>query len=147
MTMSSERSSMLTLSPSLIGVITVFLLAFHEFVTSGHAATPKKFVVFGSSGKTGVYIVKRIFSENIADCQVICPVRDMSKARLALGPESKKLSLVPCDLINDEKEKFTSLVSGADAVIICSAYSPGALLFQMPFEMTENCCTCHQSIL
>jgi saccharopine dehydrogenase-like NADP-dependent oxidoreductase len=89
--------------------------------------TPKKFVVFGSSGKTGASIVRRILSQNIPDCQIICPVRDMAKARAVLGPESKCLSLVPCNLDFDDKEKFVSILSGADAVIISSAYSPGAI--------------------
>ena len=92
-----------------------------------NSLTPKKFVVFGSSGKTGASIVRRILSQNIPDCQIICPVRDMAKARAVLGPESKCLSLVPCNLDFDDKEKFVSIISGADAVIISSAYSPGAV--------------------
>ena len=92
-----------------------------------HSSTPKKFVVFGSSGKTGASIVRRLISQNIPDCQIICPVRDMAKARAVLGPESKSLSLVPCNLDYDSKEKFVSIISGADAVIISSAYSPGAV--------------------
>ena len=93
--------------------------------TSVDCASPKRFVVFGSSGKTGAAIVQRLLSENVADRQIICPVRNMAKARAVLGPESKSLSLLPCDLNVDEKAKYMSIVSGADAVIICSAYSPG----------------------
>ena len=121
----SARSSSSTSSCSYISTISVLLLVFLELFVHANSLAPTKFVVFGSSGKTGAAIVRRIFSENIPDCQVICPVRDMAKARALLGPESKRLSLIPCDLLQDGTEKLSSLVSSADAVIICSAYSPG----------------------
>lgn len=121
----SARSSSSTSSWSLMKPISVLLLVFLNQLIGIHTLTPTKFVVFGSSGKTGAAIVRRIFSENIPDCQVICPVRDMAKARALLGPESKRLSLVPCDLLNDRIGKLSTLVTNADAVIICSAYSPG----------------------
>ena len=104
-------------------------IAFKCF-TSVDCASPKRFVVFGSSGKTGSAIVQRLLSENVPDRQIICPVRNMAKARAVLGPESKSLSVLPCDLNVDEKEKYLSIVSGADAVIICSAYSPGMSVFR-----------------
>ena len=121
----SARSSSSTSSRFYINTISILFLVFLELFVHAHSLTPTKFVVFGSSGKTGAAIVRRIFSENIPNCQVICPVRDMAKARALLGPESRRLSLVPCNLLQDGTEKLATLVSSADAVIICSAYSPG----------------------
>jgi putative NADH-flavin reductase len=86
-----------------------------------------KIVIFGSSGKTGYKIVQTLFSEKL-DSQVVCPVRNMAKARAVLGPESRRMSLIPCDIARDGKGKFTSIVSGSDVVIICSAFSPGKKL-------------------
>ena len=128
MTASSASTTTVRSSWPLLNALSIFLLVLLNHIKGAHTASPKKFVVFGSSGKTGLSIVNRILSENIADCQVICPVRNMAKARAVLGPESKTLSLVPCDLLKDKKGKIRTLVAEADAVIICSAYSPGNVL-------------------
>lgn len=93
--------------------------------SSVHSLAAKNFVVFGGSGKTGALIVKRLLSENIEGRKIICPVRNLAKARAILGPESKFLSLLPCDLERDSIEKVIDIVNNADAVVISSAYSPG----------------------
>ena len=90
-----------------------------------HSLATKNFVVFGASGKTGALIVKRLLSENVEGRKIICPVRNLAKARAILGPESKFLSLLPCDLERDGNEKVIDIVNNADAVVISSAYSPG----------------------
>jgi hypothetical protein len=93
-----------------------------------HSLATKNFVVFGASGKTGALIVKRLLSENIEGRKIICPVRNLAKARAILGPESKFLSLLPCDLERDGNEKVIDIVNNADAVVISSAYSPGTFI-------------------
>ena len=102
----------------------------------------KNFVVFGGSGKTGALIVKRLLSENIEGRKIICPVRNLAKARAILGPESKFLSLLPCDLERDSIDKVVYIVNNADAVVISSAYSPGTLLqrlFSLRYVRKHNC--------
>lgn len=102
----------------------------------------KNFVVFGGSGKTGALIVKRLLSENIEGRKIICPVRNLAKARAILGPESKFLSLLPCDLERDSIDKVIDIVNDADTVVISSAYSPGTLpkrLFSLRSFRENNC--------
>lgn len=139
----NRKSTVACMSPTTQSLMSVWMMAMILLLSclmNVNSFTPKKFVVFGSSGKTGASIVRRILSQNIPDCQIICPVRDMAKARAVLGPESKCLSLVPCNLDFDDKEKFVSIISGADAVIISSAYSPGAVLkLIFFFKLFNNC--------
>ena len=96
-------------------------------LSSVHSLAVKNYVVFGGSGKTGALIVKRLLNENIEGRKIICPVRNLAKARAILGPESKFLSLLPCDLEGDSIDKVIDIVRNADAVVISSAYSPGTL--------------------
>ena len=100
-----------------------------------HSLATKNFVVFGASGKTGALIVKRLLSENIEGRKIICPVRNLAKARAILGPESKFLSLLPCDLERDGNEKVIDIVNNADAVVISSAYSPGTFYQRSMFVL------------
>lgn len=65
------------------------------------------------------------FNNMLPDSFLVAPVRSMSKGRALLGADSKTLSLIPCDLNCDNKEKLMSIVKDADAVVICSASSPG----------------------
>ena len=100
-----------------------------------HSLATKNFVVFGASGKTGALIVKRLLSENIEGRKIICPVRNLATARAILGPESKFLSLLPCDLERDGNEKVINIVNNADAVVISSAYSPGTFYQRSMFVL------------
>jgi hypothetical protein len=86
----------------------------------------KRIVVFGSTGRTGKKVVERLFNQSSAwpVSKVVCPVRNMPRARALFGPESFRLSLVPCDLESDNFETFVEVLNGADAVVVCSSYTP-----------------------
>ena len=90
MTASSASTTTVRSSWPLLNVLSIVLLVLLNHIKGAHTASPKKFVVFGSSGKTGLSIVNRILSENIADCQVICPVRNMAKARAVFEPVNRR---------------------------------------------------------
>lgn len=119
--MHRERRSFLS-SLYLTAIVAASLL-----INSVYSLAPQKFIVFGGSGKTGSAVVKRIFSD-VTDSKVICPVRNMSKGRKKLGQESGRFQLVPCDIAKADQMQLESIVCSADAVIICSAYSPGGKL-------------------
>jgi nucleoside-diphosphate-sugar epimerase len=104
----------------------------------------KKVVIFGSTGRTGRRVVDQIFqSQEFPPNKVICPVRDMRRARSLLGKESAKLSLVPCDLANDKFDKFVDILYGSDVVVICSSYTPkeGSLPSFKGAKMVDNIAT------
>ena len=59
-------------------------------------------------------------------------VLEKKSTMLELNFKQKGTVNVPCDLTKDRKEKIRTLVAGADAVIICSAYSPGKAMYPRP---------------
>jgi nucleoside-diphosphate-sugar epimerase len=109
---------------SLSSLHLIIIVAASLIINSVYSLAPQKFVVFGGSGKTGSAVVKRIFSD-VTDSKVICPVRNMATGRKKLGQESGRFQLIPCDIAKADKNQLESIVGSADAVIICSAYSPG----------------------
>ena len=48
----------------------------------------------------------------------------MSKGRSILGPDSKLLSVIPCDITSKDQRKLRATIAGADVVIISSSYTP-----------------------
>jgi uncharacterized protein YbjT (DUF2867 family) len=101
------------------------LIIFIISVENLEAFSPRKFVVLGATGRTGKLVVEKLIElapkEGIE--KIVCPVRSLSKGRSKFGPESKLVSLVPCNLDLDRVTKLREVVSGSDAVIICSGYS------------------------
>lgn len=102
------------------------------------AIPTRKVVVFGASGRTGQAIVKELMGITPPP-QIICAVRDTSKARRIFGPESSTLSIVPCDVsLDSERRKMGQIMkisqgaqsssssSHVDAVIIATGYSPSS---------------------
>ena len=55
--------------------------------------------------------------------KIICPVRNLSTARTALGKESAKLHLVPCDIAKADTLLLQSILEQIDVCVICSGYS------------------------
>jgi nucleoside-diphosphate-sugar epimerase len=106
-------------SPVAVLLFVAIIIAFCD------AWSPRKFVVFGGTGRTGKYVVKKLIdlvqSEGVE--KITCPVRSLAKGRRDFGPESRSVSLVPCNLVSDRVAKLREIVSGSDAVIICSGYS------------------------
>ena len=82
-----------------------------------------RIVVFGGSGRTGRLVVKRAVDDPRC-CHITAAVRSMSKARSVLGRDTEKLSVLPCDVTSHDPNKWSAVLSGADAVICAAAYSP-----------------------
>ena len=84
----------------------------------------KKVVIFGGGGRTGVEIVKSLLNTNIFN-KIVVPARNMGQARRRLGPDTKRLQIIPCDIRSIKKvSTLEEYVKNADCVINCIGYSP-----------------------
>ena len=82
----------------------------------------KKVVVFGGTGRTGRTVIQQLMSEPSVS-KIICPVRNLAYARKALGKESAKLRLVPCDIAKADSLLLQSILEQIDVCVICSGYA------------------------
>ena len=79
-------------------------------------AFARRVVVFGATGKTGQRVVSSLVA-TYPDCEIVCAVRSLSKARSIIGPDTMSLSVLPCDVVKDSPAKVASIVKGADACV------------------------------
>ena len=97
-------------------------------------SSAKKVIVFGGSGRTGVQVVKSLLNENNFN-KIVVPARNVGQARRRLGPDTKRLQIIPCDIRSIKKVSILEeYVENADCVINCIGYSPStsSLLPSLP---------------
>merc|ERR1711871_863199 len=84
-----------------------------------------KVVVFGGSGKTGSRVVQNLLNSNTFS-KIIVPARNIGTARRKLGPDTKKLRIIPCDIRNIKQVSvLETYVENAECVVNCVGFSPG----------------------
>lgn len=134
----NKQVDYVAMAPSLSSALGYRLFISIAFFLGGVQNT--RIVVFGANGKTGSRLVKQLVRTD-AVSKVVCPVRDLGRARTRLGKESAKLSLVPCDIVNAEKYKLLDILEKADCVCICSGYAPAPGQLPDPFGSfkVDNC--------
>lgn len=75
-------------------------------------------VIIGSTGKLGYQIVQQLYDDT--DTQLVLTARDLGKARLLYGPDTKNIKCIPLDIATDSTNRMKSIIDNADAVIIAS---------------------------
>lgn len=76
---------------------------------------PKKVAVAGATGRTGRLVVQELLQR---DVNVVALVRDLDKAKEILPSGDDKLSVVKCDLSNEDD--IRNAVGGCDAALWCA---------------------------
>jgi len=91
-------------------------------------AAPKKVVVIGATGATGIKVVKEL--QAIGGLQVVAGVRNLDKAK-KLGLEGLGVELVKLDVTSDVGA-MAQAIGDADVVVCATGFVPGN-----PFKMAE----------
>ena len=97
-------------------LIYVILISTHSLLEA-----LRRVVVFGSTGKTGQQVVKKLLEK--PGVRVVCTARNQGKARKIFGADSSVLTVFPIDLVSDSPSKLANLVRGADAVVFAAGNS------------------------
>jgi nucleoside-diphosphate-sugar epimerase len=87
----------------------------------------KRVAIFGATGRTGREVVTYFLNER-DDVSLTCIVKDFGKARELFGPDTARLSVLPCDVVVDSAAKITRLIKGSDAVVFAAANSKISLM-------------------
>ena len=88
---------------------------------------PMRMVVFGGTGRTGRHVVESCLSDPRCS-QVTVAAKSLSRARTVLGRDCERLSVLPCDVTDQDPRRLRAVLRDADAVICAAAYSPSSVL-------------------